>query len=348
MKPKIIEAWSGPGKKDETITKFLPQYDSIHIDMDKKHNAEWWYFDARLDSGYFVVAFFRAKHERTGNTGVEITIYKPNGEKIQKVFGYSRSEFKYNRENANLSIGKNYIKVDYANGALPTYEIFLDEGALGLHLTFKAQVNGWMPGKGYTQFGDKGHFGWCVALPRAEVTGTIKVDDKTLSVKGIGYHDHNWISFNLVMFVEYWYWGRIYSENFTFIYAIIKCNKRADDYVIKVLMLARQEKVLLSTGEYDLVQEDLTFHEKANSRYPKILKFQIPEKMNILMEVQEIVDADNLLFELNPILRFIVKRVLKLKPGYFRLNSKFTLEFTHEGKAYKEQGNCLHEMVKAK
>jgi len=47
--------------------------------MDKKGNAEWWYFDARFDNGFMVVGFFRAKHERTGKTGVEITIYKPDG-----------------------------------------------------------------------------------------------------------------------------------------------------------------------------------------------------------------------------------------------------------------------------
>ncbi|MHA1457324.1 MAG: hypothetical protein ACTSR5_15325 [Promethearchaeota archaeon] len=63
-KPIITEAWTGPGRKDEKITVFKPEFDAIHIDMKQRGNSEWWYFDARLDNGYTVVAFFRAKHER--------------------------------------------------------------------------------------------------------------------------------------------------------------------------------------------------------------------------------------------------------------------------------------------
>ena len=348
MTSKINEAWTGPGRKDGTITVFKPEFDAIHIDMKKKGNAEWWYFDARLDNGFMVVCFFRAKHERTGKTGVEITIYKPDGEKIQNIYDYSREDLKVTKKDANLSIGKNYIKVDTTNEKLPSYEIYLDEGNYGIHLKFKALVQSWIPGNGYTQFGEMGHFGWCIPLPRAEVDGTIKVDGETISVKGIGYHDHNWLSFNLVRVVEYWYWGRIYSENFTVIFAFIKSNKKMDNYKIKVLMLAKGEKILESTGEYEIVQEDFQFNERVNNSYPKVLRFSNGDQMNITLQVQEIVDADNLLFELSPILRFVVKYLLRLKPGYFRLNSKFNIEMKLDGKTYNEQGTTLHEMVIAK
>ncbi len=345
---KIREAWTGPGNKDGNITVFKPEHDGLHIDMKKKGNAEWWYFDARLDDGHFVVGFFRAKHERTGKTGVEITIYKPDGEKIQKLYDYSHSDLTASNKDANVKIGNNYIKVDFSNNKLPEYEIFLDEGDYGIHLKYKATVQSYMPGNGFTEFGNLGHFGWCIALPRAEIEGTIKVDGKTIPARGIGYHDHNWLNFNLVRVVEYWYWGRIYSDNFTLIYAYIKCNKKMNGHGIKVLMFAKGEDILLSTGESDIIAEDFQFHEHVNNYYPKILKFDISDKMYGTLEVQELIDADNLLFELSPVLRFIVKNVLKLKPGYFRLNSKFNLDIEHDGKVYQENGNTLHEMVIAK
>ncbi|MFX0020229.1 MAG: lipocalin-like domain-containing protein [Promethearchaeota archaeon] len=344
-KPKILEAWSGPGSKDENITIFKPEFDALHIDMKKRGNTEWWYFDARLEGGYTVVAFFRAKHERTGKTGVEITIYKPNGEKIQNVYDYNRSDLKVSREIADVQIGNNYIKVDYANEKFPTYEVFLEEGEFGLHLNYTAQVPGWMPGKGYTRFGNLGEFGWVVPLPRAKVEGSIKIHNKTLSVKGIGYHDHNWINFNLIRVVDYWHWGRIYSENFTIVYAHIKCNKKMDDYNIKVFMLAKNEDILLSTGEYKLIEESFQYNEKARNSYPKSLKFKLSEQNEINLNVNEIIDADHLLSEFNPILRFLAKNVLKLNPGYFRFNSKFEIKMTHNGTQYKELGNTLHEMV---
>jgi hypothetical protein len=47
----------------------------------------------------------------------------------------------------------------------------------------------------------------------------------------------------------------------------------------------------------------------------------------------------------NPVLRFIAKNILHLKPGYFRLLSDFKLEVTRDGKTIAESGTTLHEIV---
>jgi hypothetical protein len=344
---KIKEAWTGPGRKDGTIKHISPKDDAIHIDMKKKGSSEWWYFDASLENGYIVVGFFWAKHQLTGKTCIEITIYKPGGEKINKTLNYLNSDFRYSLDSADLQIGKNYIKTDYSNKDLPIYEVFLDEGSYGFHLKFTALVHGWMPGHGYTEFEGLGQFGWCIALPRALVEGIIKVNDEIIPVKGRGYHDHNWLSFIPAKLVEYWYWGRLYSENFTFCYAYIKCNKKMDNYPIQVLMLAKNEKIILSTGEYDLIQENFQYDNKAANNYPKSLIFKIPNQLETSLEVQKIIDSGNMLelFGINAIIRFIVKHILRLSPGYFRFDSKFIMKVSLEGKSYQEQGNTLHEMV---
>ena len=42
----------------------------------------------------------------------------------------------------------------------------------------------------------------------------------------------------------------------------------------------------------------------------------------------------------NPVLRFIAKNILRMKPGYFRLVSDFELEVTRDGKYhYKNRDN---------
>ena len=344
---KIKEGWSGPGRHDEVITPFKPEYAGLHINLNKKGDFEWWYFDARLEGGYTAVGFFRAAHERTGKTAVEIVIYKPNGERIQKFVNYKRSDLTVSRELANVQIGHNYVKVDYSNPDLPIYDVFLDEDGLGFHLKFTAKVHGWMPGNGRTEFGDKGYFAWCVPFPRAVVDGNIWIGEDRMPVKGIGYHDHNWGNIKMPMYLEYWYWGRLYSENFTMVYAYIKCNKKMDNYAIKVLMLAKNEDIIISSGEYDLIQENFAYDNKAANKYPKSLTFKIPNQLETTLDVQEIIDSGNILelFNINSIIRFIVKYILRLKPGYFRFNSKFNLNVDYEGKSYKEQGNTLHEMV---
>ncbi|MHA1105212.1 MAG: lipocalin-like domain-containing protein [Promethearchaeota archaeon] len=344
-KPIITEAWTGPGRKDEKITVFKPEFDAIHIDMKQRGNSEWWYFDARLDNGYTVVAFFRAKHERSGKTGVEITIYKPNDEKIQNVYEYKRSDLKASHELADVQIGKNYINVDYSNEKFPTYEVFLDEGEFGFHLKYTAEVPGWMPGKGYTKFGNIGEFGWVVPLPKAKVEGTIKVHDESISVKGIGYHDHNWITLNMIKIVNYWHWGRIYSENFTIVYAYIKCNKKMDEYIIPVLMIAKNDDIILSTGEYELIEDEFQYDDKAKNNYPLSLEFTLSEQNKISLRVENIIDSEYMLSEFNPILGFLAKNILKLTPGYFRLNSKFEINYDFNGTSFKEKGTTLHELV---
>ncbi|MFX0186178.1 MAG: lipocalin-like domain-containing protein [Candidatus Hodarchaeota archaeon] len=345
--PKIKEGWSGPGRRDEVITSFKPEYDGLHIDLKKKGYFEWWYFDARLEGGYTVVGFFRAAHERTGKTAVEIVIYKPNGERMQKFVKYKRSDMTVSREKADMNIGHNYIKVDYSSADLPIYEVFLDEDGLGFHLKFAAKVHGWMPGNGSTQFGNKGYFAWCVPFPRADVEGNIWIGKNNMPVKGIGYHDHNWGNINMPRYLEYWYWGRLYSETFTVVYAYIKCNKKMDDYAIKVLMLAKNEEIILSTGEYELIQKNFAYDAKAANKYPKSLTFKMDKQLEIYLHVQEIIDSGNILelFNINSVIRFIVKYILRLNPGYFRFNSNFKLNVTLEGKSYQEQGNILHEMV---
>ena len=110
-------------------------------------------------------------------------------------------------------------------------------------------------------------------------------------------------------------------------------------------MIAKNEKIILSTGEFELSQENFKFDKRAGNQYPTLLKINVPQQHEIILNVEEIIDADNLLFELNPITRFIAKKLLKLKPGYFRLNSNFILNITHEEQTYKEIGTTLHEMV---
>lgn len=341
----IIEAWSGPGKRDGTITEFKPEFDALHIDMNKRGNCEWWYFDARLENGYTVVVFFRAKHERTGKTGVEVVIYNPNNEKIQQIYNYPRNDFTASLQKAEVKIGNNYIHVDNSNEKFPSYEVFLDEENYGVHLNFQATIQGWMPGKGYTQFGNLGIFGWVVPMPRAKVSGKIRINDQTMSVEGLGYHDHNWIDFNLIRCVEYWMWGRMYSENFTLIYAYIKCNQKWNKYPIKVLMLANNTNILESTGEFELSQQNFDFYKKIQRDYPKQLLFQLSDNNVVKLNVQEIIDSDNLLFELNPVVRFIAKNIIKVNPSYFRFFSKFEMNLNLEGKKFEEKGTTFHEMV---
>ena len=228
---------------------------------------------------------------------------------------------------------------------MPIYEIEVKEQGLSCHLTYHAEVNGWKPGTGLSHFGDLGFFGWVIPFVRASVVGTITDGDRTFQVKGIGYHDHNWLNFRFATIIEYWMWGRIYSENFTVSYAFIQCNEKVNCHTVKVLMLAEGKNVILSTGEFDFLKNDFEYNSKARYQFPKQITIHAPGEMKATLTMKRILEAQDMLESFNPVLRLLAKNILHIQPGYFRLLSNFELEVIQDEKPVKETGETLHEIV---
>lgn len=346
---KVIEGWTGPGKYDANIEPLKMSEDGLHIDMKKWGMYEWWYFDAHLETGQTVVVFFHAKSPNPGptqgKTGMEIVLLRPDGKRFQKFISYSKSEFEASRDKPEVTIGKNTLRVKQEKGELPIYEIKVKEKNFECEITYKATVNGWKPGTGDSKFGELGTFSWVVPFPRATVEGTIKDGDELIQVSGIGYHDHNWLDFPFNKIINYWMWGRIYSENYTISYAFIQCNSKVDNHQVKVLMLADGQKAILSTGDFSFQQDDFEYNPKAKQQFPNQITINVPERMKVVLKVNKILEAIDMLNNFNPVFSFLAKYLLRIKPGYFRLLSDFELEVTKNGNTVKESGTTLHEIV---
>jgi len=345
---KVTEGWTGPGRRDAVIERLNLKEDGLYIDMGKKGMYEWWYFDAHLETGHTIVVFFHASNPNpilAGKIDVEIVLLRPDGKRIRKIVTYDKSDFTAARDKPDVKIGKNTIKVDQRDGQLPVYEIYINEKDLGCHLKYTAEVNGWKPGTGLSHFGELGYFGWVVPFARASVEGTITDGDRIIKVTGIGYHDHNWLNFQFQKIIHYWMWGRIYSKNLTVAYAYIQCNEKVDNHTVKVLMLADGQEVILSTGEFDFIKEDYEYNPKAKHQFPRKIIISAPHELEAALNVKKVLEAQDMLENYNPVLRFIAKNVLRVKPGYFRLVSDFELEVTRGGKITKEAGTTLHEIV---
>jgi hypothetical protein len=345
---KVKEGWAGPGRKDGVISKLTPADDALHIDLSRRGMYEWWYFDARLEGGYTIVVFLHASNPNpgvAGKTGVELTVVRPSGEKTQRFIEYDRSRFSASRDEPDVRMGGNYLKVDYSRGDLPVYDIHVDEDDLRFDLTYTSEVHGWKPGDGYSHFGDMGYFAWVVPFPRARVEGTVRVGEECIDARGVGYHDHNWLNFQFPRIIDHWMWGRIYSETLTVCYAFIQCNKKMDNHAVKVLMAARNEEVVLSTGEFDFIPEDFAYDDRPRHSYPKSLNLRAPGELDLTMNVKSVLEAEDLLENFAPLLRLLARYVLRLKPGYFRLLSDFEIELKVGGAPRKERGRTLHELV---
>jgi hypothetical protein len=343
---KVTEGWTGPGRQDRLIERLKPEDDGLH--MDRKGMFEWWYFDAHLDTGHTLVVFFHASNPNPGlegKIGVEIILLRPDGVRNQKFTAYRRPDFSAAPHKPEVTMGKNTLRVEQRPGELPVYEIYVKEKGIGCHLKYTAQVNGWKPGTGLSQFGSLGFFGWAIPFARASVTGTITDGDREIQVSGVGYHDHNWLNFPFQWIIDYWMWGRIYSKDITAAYAYIQCNDTVARHTVKVLMLADGPDVILSTGEFYFLKEDFEYNAKAKYQFPRKIVISAPPVLNAALQVNKVLEAQDMLDNYNPALRFVAKNILHLKPGYFRLVSDCELEVVRGTQTVKETGTALHEIV---
>ena len=346
--PLVREGWTGPGRRDSTIQPLRPEEDGLHIDIHRKGMYEWWYFDAHLETGHTIVVFFHAANPnpgKGGKSGIEFVLLRPDGSRLQSFIPYSKSGFIASRDRADVKVGENYLQVRQLPGELPVYEVYVKEKDLGCHLTYRAEVNGWKPGTGISHFGDMGYFAWVVPFAKASVEGTITDGNRTLEVTGTGYHDHNWLDFQFPRIIDYWMWGRIYSQHYTVSFAFIQCNAKMDNHAVKVLMLADGKEVVLSTGEFDFLKEDFEYNSKAKHSYPKKLIIRVPDELEVNLSVRDILESQDMLTYFSLPVRFIAKYLLRLRPGYFRLASDFEIEVINEGGTSKETGTALHEIV---
>jgi hypothetical protein len=346
--PKVVEGWTGPGRQDARITPLKLEEDGLHIDTRQRGMYEWWYFDAHLDSDHILVVFFHASNPNPGlqgKTGVEVVLIDPDGKRKQKFYAHPKSEFTASRDRPEVKIGGNTLRVDQSNRALPTYEIDINEYDFACHLRYTGEVNGWKPGTGFSHFADLGFFAWIVPFARAHVEGTITVRDKSIQVTGIGYHDHNWLNFQFQKIIDYWMWGRIYSQSFTLAYAYIQCNDRVDHHAVKVLMLADGQEIVLSTGEFDFGYQRLEYNSQAGYQFPGRTIISAPPELKVTLDVSKVLEAQDMLENYHPLVRFLAKNILRLKPGYFRLVSNFKLEVDRGAGILKESGATLHEIV---
>jgi hypothetical protein len=345
---KVVEGWTGPGRSDGQIKPLPLSEDGLHIDIGKRGLYEWWYFDAHLDSGHTLVVFFHASNPNPGmqgKTGMEIVLLRPDGQRVQKFIPYPKSDFTAAWDKPEVTIGENTLRVTQQEGQLPVYELNVIEKELGCQLVYKAEVNGWKPGTGLSHFGELGTFGWIIPFARATVEGTITDGDETIPVSGIGYHDHNWLDFPFQSIIDYWMWGRVYSENYTVSYAYIQCNKKVDNHTVKVLMLAEGREAILSTGEFGFHQDDFSYNPIAKHTFPGQITITAPDKLEVTLKVNKVLEAQDMLDNFHPVLGFMAKNFLRIRPGYFRLLSDFELEVIRDGKTVKETGRTLHEIV---
>ena len=285
-------------KKNEAYTsmkdssfRFTPKDISIKDDAFHGSTAprftEWWYFDAVFDNGYSIQLNIRVLSvikNRFALIYKRIDVYKKG-----KLIKHYRKRFGLKDYDASMEIpyvklgGKEVIKafVDKKSGDL-IYDLCFEIENTSANLRFKSLTKGW---KGKNPGGD----GWAVILPRAEVQGKIKVNNEVIDVKGIGYHDHNWdVRYSVTKNNHGWFWGKIYSNNFTVTWATIFKNKKLGQ---PLLVLNENDKgyINFQPEEIRFIGDKLSLEDKKKIPHHFILEADNrKEKLKFSMDSKDL------------------------------------------------------------
>ncbi|UCF13702.1 MAG: hypothetical protein JSW06_05460 [Thermoplasmatales archaeon] len=217
------------------------------------HFVEWWYFDAMLNEGYSLhVSIHVIGVMERYFVVVYLDIYKNGVPEVKEKKIYFMDELNISTDVPLIAIdGKQVMKgfIDQATGKW-IYNVSLEIGESLVDLQFIGCVKGW---KGRISIG-----GWAVILPKAEVSGKIRVNGMDVNVVGIGYHDHNW-EITLKAYMNFgWYWGRIISNNLTITWFLIM-NTRISGQLLLVINKGKEyyiniepDNIHFKPGDFDI------------------------------------------------------------------------------------------------
>lgn len=189
--------------------------DAFHP-LNQTYGNEWWYFDATFNQRYtlqFSIHVYSVF--TTGFATVQCNIYNHTTSIVSERKLLPLSAFIFSERKPFIALNDQPVM----NGTQDTknkpefYQLTYAGNNYSFHLNFTAITNGW---KGTTTAGN-----WAVVFPKALVTGKLTLQNKTVNVSGIGYHDHNW---NVTVSTgrNYgWLWGKTSSNKHVLTWATI-------------------------------------------------------------------------------------------------------------------------------
>jgi CrtC N-terminal lipocalin domain len=235
---------------------------------------EWWYLDAAFDNGYSVSMSWQISDPKfVGNTAatrlVQFSIYDPSGKKTSVDATFDPKDVTASKTTCDVTMGTNHLK-----GNIQHYDVQFLNKDMGCNLAFDSTADGFRgPPDGITYFTKEPArwIGWTIAQPRANVTGTLTVNGKDMPVKGIGYHDHNWGNVALSDMYNYWYWGRIFLPDYTFIYSVGEMTDALGKKPSSVILSWEGDKLVDVTTDITAEPSDFVLDKFTNAEYPQTL-----------------------------------------------------------------------------
>jgi predicted secreted hydrolase len=331
--------------RDGLSESIAPWEDGLRIDTGPGA-FEWWYYDAHFEDGSTAVIVYATKPLIERNSPLKpfasLTITRPDGTRALGETFFPAEQFKSAKAGCDVRIGPNWTR-----GDLHRYEVYFESDIFGAELTFTGIVPAWRPGAGKAYYGDREHFfGWLPAIPYGTVEGTLTYDGQVHSVKGTGYHDHNWGNVGLNEVMDHWYWGRAHIGEYTLIFVDQIAANAYGNVHMPVFLLAKGDQIITGNGApFSMQTRDFVPHSGGRS-YPREVDFDWKsgdEAIHLRLRKPKLIEARSLLLML-PKWQQRLARVIS-NPYYLRFNAELELEIALKTLTGRETGQALYEIM---
>ena len=211
---------------------------------------EWWYADAILQNGTYVVVVFFTKPLDEQASGmaprVSVSIAEPGKEIVTVNGDLGADAFVASTSACDVSIGANTFV-----GDLGVYQVVAKVDQVELTLKLRGLGQPQRFGTGHLLFGPAGKerfFAWLPSIPHAvaEVTYRIGKGPAVEAMPGFGYHDHNWGDAPIGSLMHHWYWARATIDGHTVIAAHIVPQKSFGAGAFTLLYIEKAGQVVAS------------------------------------------------------------------------------------------------------
>lgn len=313
----------------EDLNRGLEPANDAQHPYDNRFYWEWWYFDAEFDDGHRCVLELQTPNIvnmfNRDEVAMLFNVYTPDGVEHNNILPFPSTLWRSSTETCDVAIGDNTIA-----GFYPEYSVKFSHEDMACDLKFTNLIKGWTRGSGEIMFGTPGRnnlFGWVVAQPRARVEGTLTVGGKEHVVKGMGYHDHNWGSGFLPLYVSHWVWGRLTDERVTMIFADIATTRKCGGYRVPLVFLALDDRIVLESVRADCATGGYVTDSKGFQVYPSTVDFSFKERDvagELRFEVSKELEMVNTLGEKLPegVVDVLARTIAA--PAYYRFLSDYT------------------------
>jgi hypothetical protein len=311
--------------------------------IEGKRPFEWWYFDGHLDTGETFVAVFHDPSFTNGKPGVTFSLYDPDWKKTSIMKALKPGELKSSTEDVDIICPQGFVRrLDEKN-----YHLHWDAQGISADFKLVTVAPGWMPGGKDGANREAFDFFWNVHQGRNHIEGTITRNGRTDKVRGTGYADHNWGRKPLYEIARYWVWGRVFSGEYTFIFADVD---HIDSRVTsRPLYVAKGDKMIIGTGSPTIRQSGFVTHPVLKRHYPTKIRIDFAEadvQATLEITFRSLVEDVDLLEAtgFSRPAKWIAKTFFA-RPVYFRATADYRGSVTYGGETELIRGECLYEIM---